>query len=151
MAYIVLQEELWSKLISINSIVPLLLSLIPFILLLLFGFYLIFSNELPSKIASLMMQEEKAYSFTFQDIQVLAFSIIGIWLLSSAIPSFIRSIAQIILIHSIHQQSGSVFQNSVYIPQIAAAVLKIALGIYLFSGGKGLIKLWQIVQYKKVS
>ena len=90
-----------------------------------------------------MKQEEKTYSFTFQDIQALAYSIIGVWLLSTAIPAFIQFIAQIILIHSIHQRSGSVFQNSVYIPQIAAAVLKIALGIYLFSGGKGLIRLWK--------
>ena len=47
------------------------------ILLLLLGIYLIFSNKLPSKIASSMTQEEKTSCFTFQNIQVLAFSIIG--------------------------------------------------------------------------
>ncbi len=144
--YLFRQEDFWSILISINSFVSLLLLLIPFVLLLLFGFYLIFSDRLPSKIASLMEQEEKTTHFTFQDIQVLAFSIIGVWLLSSAVPTFIRLIVQIIFIHSTSQQSVSAFRNSIYISQTVAAVLKIALGIYLFTGGKGLAILWQKFQ-----
>ena len=133
-------------LISITPFVVLLLSLTPFVLLLLFGVYLIFSNKLPSKIASSMIEEEKTTSFTFQDIQVLAFSIIGVWLLSSTIPNFIQPIARIIVQHLTSQQSVSVSQNSYIISQIVAAVLKLALGIYLFSGSKGLAKLWQKFQ-----
>jgi len=136
----------WDMLISIAPFVSLLLSLTPFVLLLLFGVYLIFSNKLPSKIASSMIQEEKTTSFTFQDIQVLAFSIIGVWLLASAIPNLIQPIVQIIVVHSTSQRPVSVFQNSFYISQIVTAVLKLALGIYLFSGGKGLVKLWQKFQ-----
>ncbi|MHC4190076.1 MAG: hypothetical protein ACYTBX_19150 [Planctomycetota bacterium] len=128
------RQGFWSMLISITPFVLLLLSFTPFILLLLFGIYLIFSNKLPSKMASSMIQEEKATCFTFQDIQVLAFSIIGVWLISSAIPNFIKPIVQIAL-----QSAPPVY----IISQIVAAVLKLALGIYLFSGGKGLVKLWQ--------
>ncbi len=117
----------------------LLLSLTPFVLLLLFGVYLIFSSKLPSKMASSMIEEEKTTSFTFQDIQVLAFSIIGVWLLSSAIPNFIQAIVQTTILYSSSRQSVSVY----FMSQIVAAVLKLALGIYLFSGGKGLAKLWQ--------
>ena len=137
------RQGFWSMLISITPFVSLLLLLTPFVLLLLFGVYLIFSSKLPSKMASSMIPEEKTTSFTFQDIQVLAFSIIGVWLLSSEIPTLIRLIIQIKLMLPTFQQSVSVFQNSIYISQIIAAVLKIALGIYLFSGGKGLGKLWQ--------
>ena len=143
------QEDFWSILISINFIVSLLLLLTPFLLLLLFGFYLFFSDKLPSKMASLMTQGEKATSFAFQDIQLLSFSIIGVWLLSEAVPTFIRLIVQITFILPTHQKSVTVFQNSIYISHIVAAILKIALGIYLFSGGKGIIKLWQKVQNRK--
>jgi ABC-type sulfate transport system permease component len=138
-----LRQDFWYMLTSITAFVSLILSLTPFVLLLLFGFYLIFSNKLPSKIASLMTQEEKTTSFTFQDIQVLAFSIIGVWLLSSAVPGFIRLIVQGIVHHLTSQQSVSAFKNSIYISHIVATVLKIALGIFLFSGGNGLAKLWQ--------
>ena len=119
-----------------------LIQITPFVLLLLFGAYLIFSSKLPSKMASSMTQEEKTTSFTFQDIQVLAFSIIGVWLLSSAIPTFIQAIVRITVRHSTSQQSVPVFRDNYFISQIVAAVLKLALGIYLFSGSKGLAKLW---------
>jgi hypothetical protein len=122
----------------------LLLSLTPFVLLLLFGVYLIFSSKLPSKMASSMIQEEKTTCFTFQDIQVLAFSIIGVWLLSSAIPTFIYAIVRIVE-HLTSQQSVPVF-DKYFISRIVAAVFKSALGIYLFSGSKGLAKLWQKLQ-----
>ena len=119
-----------------------LISITPSVLLLLFGAYLIFSNKLPSIMASSMTQEEKTTSFTFQDIQVLAFSIIGVWLLSIAIPTFIQAILQITVLYSGSQRSVPVYSIS----QIVASVLKLALGIYLFSGSKGLAKLWQKFQ-----
>ncbi len=89
-----------------------------------------------------MIQEEKTTCFTFQDIQVLAFSIIGVWLLSSAIPTFFQTIVRITVLYSSSQQSVPVY----FISQIVAGVLKLALGIYLFSGSKGLTKLWQKFQ-----
>lgn len=136
------QQGFWSWLTSITSLISLLLHLIPFVLLMLFGFYLIFSDKLPSKMASSMIQQEKTTSFTFQDIQVLAFSIIGVWLLASTIPNFIQAIVRITALYSSSQQSVSGY----FISQIVTAVLKLALGIYLFSGSKGLAKLWQKVQ-----
>ena len=92
--------------------------------------------------ASSMIQEEKTTSFTFQDIQVLAFSIIGVWLFSSAVPTFVQAIVRITVRHSTSQQSVPVFRDNYFISQIVAAVLKLALGIYLFLGSKGLAKLW---------
>jgi len=137
-----LRQGFWDMLTSITPFVSLLLSFTPVVLLLLFGAYLIFSSKLPSKMASSMIEEEKRTSFTFQDIQVLAFSIIGVWLLSSAIPNFIQAIAQIIVMYPSSKRSVPVY----FISQIVAAVLKLALGIYLFSGGKGIAKLWQRFQ-----
>jgi len=110
------------------------------VLLLLFGIYLIFSNKLLTKIDSSMTQEEKTSCFTFQDIQVLAFSIIGVWLVSSAIPNFVAGVVQIIVRHSTSQQSDHVVT---YGYSILNAGLTIVLGIYLFSGGKGLTRLWK--------
>ncbi len=136
------RQGFWDMLISITPFALLLLSFTPVVLLLLFGAYLIFSSKLPSKIASSMIEEEKTTSFTFQDIQVLAFSIIGVWLLSSAIPTFIQTIVRITVLYSSSQQSVPVY----FISQIVASVLKLALGIYLFSGSKGLAKLWQKFQ-----
>jgi hypothetical protein len=143
-----MRKGFWAMIISITSLLSLLLYLTPFALLILFGFYLIFSNKLPSKMASSMIQEEKQTPCTFQDIQVLAFSIIGVWLLVSVIPNFIQLIVQIIIVmqHSTSQSSSFVFPGSYYISRILASVLKLALGIYLFSGGKGLAKLWQKCQ-----
>ncbi|MBA7664853.1 hypothetical protein ES703_72917 [subsurface metagenome] len=137
-------QGFWDMLTSITPFVLLLLSFTPVVLLLLFGVYLIFSSKLPSKMASSMIEgeEEQTTSFTFQDIQVLAFSIIGVWLLASAIPTFIQAIVRITALYSSSQQSIPVYFTS----QIVAAVLKLALGIYLFSGSKGLAKLWQKLQ-----
>jgi len=137
-----LKQGFWEMLTSITPFVSLLLSFTPVVLLLLFGVYLIFSSKLPSKMAASIIQEEKTTSFTFQDIQVLAFSIIGVWLLSSAIPNFIQAIVQTTIMYSRSRQSVSVY----FMSQIVAAVLKLALGIYLFSGGKCVAKLWQRFQ-----
>ncbi len=131
------RESLWHMLTSITSFVLLLLSFTPSVSLLLFAAYLIFSRKLPSRMASsIIIQEEEATSFTFQDIQMLAFSIIGVWLLSSAIPRFFATIVRMTELQL----------ASYIISQIVAEVLKVALGIYLFSGGKGLAKLWQKLQ-----
>ena len=125
---------LWHILTSITSFVLLLLSFTPSVLLLLFAAYLIFSRKLPSRMASsIIIQEEEATSFTFQDIQMLAFSIIGVWLLSSAIPRLFATIVRMTELQS----------ASYIISQMVTGVLKVALGIYLFSGGKGLVRLWQ--------
>lgn len=133
------KEGFWTIFTSITTCLSILLYFIPFVLLLLFGFYLIFSDKLPSKMASLIIQEEKANSFSFHDIQVLAFSIIGVWLLVNTIPSFFRIIVQIIVQRSDSQRS----MNAFLIFQLVSLVLKLALGIYLFLGGKGLADLWQ--------
>ncbi len=128
------RESLWHMLTSITSFVLLLLSFTPSVSLLLFAAYLIFSRKLPSRMASsIIIQEEEATSFTFQDIQMLAFSIIGVWLLASAIPRFFATIVRM----------TELKLASYIISQIVAEVLKVALGIYLFLGGKGLVRLWQ--------
>ncbi len=133
-ATIMRRESLWHMLTSITSFVLLLLSFTPSVLLLLFAAYLIFSRKLPSRMASsIIIQEEEATSFTFQDIQMLAFSIIGVWLLSSAIPRFFATIVRMTELQP----------ASYIISQMVTGVLKVALGIYLFLGGKGLVRLWQ--------
>ena len=127
-------ESPWHMLTSITSFVSLLLPFTPFVLLLLFATYLIFSRKLPLRMASsIIIQEEEATSFTFQDIQMLAFSIIGVWLLSSAIPRLFATIVRM----------GDLQPAYYIISQMVTEVLKVALGIYLFLGGKGLVRLWQ--------
>ena len=128
------RDDLWHMLTSITSFVLLLLSFTPSVSLLLFAAYLIFSRKLPSRMASsIIIQEEEATSFTFQDIQMLAFSIIGVWLLSSAIPRLCATVVRMTELQS----------ASYIISQMVTGVLKVALGIYLFLGGKGLARLWQ--------
>ena len=77
------RESLWHILTSMTPFVTLLLSFTPFVLLLLLAAYLIFSSRLPSRMASSIMQEqeEETTACTLRDIQMLAFSIIGVWLL----------------------------------------------------------------------
>ncbi len=58
----------------------------------------------------------------------------------------INQLWQITVVHLSVQKSLSVFDISFAISQIVTGVLKLALGIYLFSGGKGLAKLWQRCQ-----
>ncbi len=81
----------------------------------------------------IIQEEEEATSFTFQDIQMLAFSIIGVWLLSSAIPRLCATVVRMTELQP----------ASYIISQMVTGVLKVALGIYLFLGGKGLVRLWQ--------
>ena len=140
-----MRQGFWSMITSISTFLLLLLSLTPSVLLLLLGVYLIFSNALPSKMAASMIQEEKTTSCTFLDIQVLAFSIIGVWLIAGAISNFIQPVVRVIVLHST-SRPVSFFQSSYFISQILIGVLKLALGIYLFLGAKGLTKLWQKFQ-----
>jgi Ca2+/Na+ antiporter len=139
------RESLWHMLSSSTSFVLLLLSITPFALLLLFAVYLMFSSRLPSKMASLIIQEDQATSCTFRDIQMLAFSIVGIWLLASAISNLIQPIVRIIVLHSTSQES-SVSLDTFNISQLVIGISKLAFGIYLFLGGKGLVRLWQKFQ-----
>jgi hypothetical protein len=48
----------------------------------------------------------------------------------------------IALWYSTSQQSVRGIDHG-YFPELVADVLRLALGIYLFSGGKGLARLWQ--------
>lgn len=123
-------------------------SITGFATLLLLAVYLIFSSRLPARIASSMIQEEKKVSFALQDIQVLAFSIIGVWLLSAAIPGLVRYVMLIVVRHSPAQPSARIGDQG-YLPELVADVLKVALGIYLFLSGKGVARLWQRVHSKR--
>jgi hypothetical protein len=118
-----------------QSFLVTLFSLMPFILFLASGIYLIFSTKIDAKLIPSIDQESKPSSLSSHEIQSLAFSIIGVFVLVNAIPDFIQIIITV--------TSGI---NVSYLSHIVAVLIKLALGIYLFLGSKGLSGLWHKLQ-----
>lgn len=134
---------------SSDNFLMTLTSVAPMALFLLFGLYLIFSKKLPDRFTHGISQEEKGSSINSREIQNLAFSIIGVWLIAITIPNLISTITSMLTFQSEPDPAfSSKFWSSMpaHIMKIAA---KLGIGSYLFFGSKGLSEIWHKIQQTK--
>ena len=117
---------------------------IPLLLLLFLGFYLIAASErLSKRLFPQDAEEDKISPLSSEDVQTIAFSIVGVLLLTKAVPGLCRAILRIFDMY--HRNLPSAFIKE-HIVQDSVVMVQLALGLYLFLGGKGLSGLWHKLQ-----
>ena len=118
---------------------------IPLLLLLFLGFYLISASERLSRhIFPQDSATEKTSPFSSEAMQTIAFSVVGLLLLTKAIPGLCRVILQIFDIY--HQNLLLGYVKGKLVQDLVVRVLQLALGLYLFLGSKGLSGFWHKMQ-----
>ena len=78
---------------------------------------------------------------------VIAISCIGLYFIVAAAPMFIHALMNISIFHS-HARSPFVGPSSLFNigKQLIAPGVQIGLGVWLFAGSKGIIKLWKKIR-----
>jgi len=117
-----------------------------FILLLIgaFGFFLIrWSTALSKGIFPEESDTPQISSPTFHDVQLLAFSLIGVFLIVTTIPRILTYVLSLVShLVSIGFDIRGVKYWHYQWPECAGTVIKMLIGIWLFLGGRGLSNLW---------
>jgi len=118
-------------------------SLLPLLILLIVSYYLIKRSDKLSKTIFPNNQSEKVIlTLSSVEIQSIAFSIIGVLVIVWALPKLFEIVTQLSY-SKIHQ--GDVFSvrtGQKLIEYSVDVVIRLALGIYLFIGSKGLSTIW---------
>jgi hypothetical protein len=119
---------------------------IPFIIVLAISIILYRSSDTLSRKIDLSGTKDKAASSSSKDIQVIAFSIIGVFVLVQAVPEFFIIITKVFYLKVI-QNTGNIGHISyVFIGEFIGAVIKLILGFYLFFQSEGIYLIWQKIQ-----
>ena len=90
-------------------------------------------------------------SITKDDVMVIAFSCIGLFFIVAAMPMFVQALMNFTVLH---RRAGSPFVGpsdlmNIFRNLIAPGV-QVAIGLWLFVGSEGLVKLWKkIRRYKE--
>ncbi|RKY56513.1 MAG: hypothetical protein DRP89_01215 [Candidatus Neomarinimicrobiota bacterium] len=118
-------------------------SLIPLLLLLTLSYFLIKMSE---KLSELLIPngnvERIKTSLSTKEIYYIAFSIIGVFVIVTALPKLFQVITQFsyFKIHKGDAFSARIGQR--LIESSVDVIVRFALGFYLFFGGKGLSTIW---------
>ena len=130
--------------ITHEIIIGFLFSTTQLVLLSSMTYFLIFKSE---KIMNMIYKDNvnlESKPITNNELQVLAFSVIGLWLIAVSIPKVIS--------HSIGKFFVSIPElnkrSSIYIIQDS---LKLGIGFYLFLGSSGLVKIWRRINNQNKS
>jgi hypothetical protein len=81
-----------------------------------------------------------------RDLQAVLFSAIGVWLVGSTVPELARFAAQYWLTGRLAPSGSSIDA----VPGMAATVVQIVMGAFLFTRAKGLSALWHRLRYAGV-
>jgi hypothetical protein len=91
--------------------------------------------------------ENTSSSISKDDVMVVAISCIGLYFIVAAAPVFIHALMNISIFH---RQAGSPFVGPSSIfnvgKQLIAPGVQVAIGLCLFAGSKGIVKLWKKIR-----
>jgi hypothetical protein len=119
---------------------------IPLLLLIFLGWYLIAASERLSKgLFPQEVGEDKISALSSEDAQTIAFSVVGLLLLTKAVPNLFRVMLRISSALQYKTLSATVIKTGI-IQSSVVVVVQLALGLYLFLGSKGLSGLWHKLQ-----
>lgn len=108
------------------------------------GFFLIRWSAILSKgIFSEESEMSQISSPTYHDVQSLAFSLIGVFLIVTTLPRILTYILSLVwdLVSLGFDVRGVRYWHYQW-PECAGTVIKMLIGIWLFLGGRGLSNLW---------
>ena len=121
--------------------------LIPLILMITFGIYLLkASDKLSNRIFTGIENNNSTMKLSSHDVQAIAFSIIGVFLITNVIPKLFQKIAQLLSLVSIQDRVLLKTVGQRLSEDLLEMIIQLILGLYLFLGGKGISKLWHKIQ-----
>ena len=111
------------------------------VLFLAFGIILIaFSNRLACKVFPNEDDAREAAACSAKGIQRVAFSVVGLYLLGTAIPKLV-----VVAVESIRASNGYVDQDRLWAwhgPRLIEFGIQLVIGLYLFLGARGVRSVW---------
>ena len=127
-----------------NLLIIIIEFLIPLILMITFGIYLIkTSDKLCNRIFSGIENDNKAMKLSSSAVQSIAFSVIGVFLITNVIPKLFQKIAQLLSLAFI--QEGVLLEpiRQRLSENLLEIIIQLILGFYLFLGSESISKLWR--------
>lgn len=114
----------------------------PFIFLLILGFFL---WNRAGYLAERMLPVEESVSggsvATGGEIEAIAFSAVGIYLLSNALPRLVEVVSGIIVFYSGQYPPSYEYFNYSSISSLAGLTVKMTMGFWLILGSRGIVRL----------
>jgi len=93
--------------------------------------------------------ENTTWLVTAQEVQAIAFSVVGVLLLAKAFPNISLKIGQWISLNSTQEAIVRQSLEQRLSEDLIELAVKFGLGLYLFLGGKGLSRFWHKIQETK--
>ena len=129
---------------TMNLLIIIIGVLIPLILMITFGIYLIkTSDKLSNKIFTGIENDNKAIKLSLSAVQSIAFSVIGVFLITNAIPKLFQKIAQLLLLALIQERVLLENVRQRLAENLLEIIIQLILGFYLFLGSESISKLWR--------
>jgi len=106
---------------------------------------------LSDKFAKWLIKEDKsleiAHPISKEDVMVVAVSCIGLYLIVAAIPSIMHHLYNFLLLHRPDGNYPPYWSGGFSrILTLISPLVQIALGVWLFSGSRGIVKLWKRIR-----
>ena len=121
----------------------LLLASVPAVLLILCAAILWFGSPVIADKIFKDGQTEIKTSSSIEDIQCVAFSVVGIFLLSTSLPAFVEVVLVMQMASEVNDSSGSMT------PTIIEILLKVGLGTWLLFGNRGFVNFLKYMNGKR--
>jgi hypothetical protein len=106
----------------------------PMLLLLLCGGLLWFIAPFLASIISKSDISVDGSAASLLDIQVVAFSVVGLYMLADSLPALVRSVIW-------HFTGGYLYKSSPLVGEIMGFLVRITIGLWLLFGARGLVNL----------
>ncbi len=129
--------------------------LIPFVLMMLLGFFLLNSTKRIGRMMGLQDLGDSSEIVRVEEFQTVAFSIVGVILVATAIPKFLSIIIRAIYESYLHvtlagkPARGLEIWTVDNIGLMTELLILVAFGSYLFFRADGIARLWQQFQEKR--
>lgn len=130
-----------------GSIWLLPVSFIPVFLLWCVAWYLFHSGEkLSEKIFPESASIKKVVSADLNEVQIVAFAVIGVFLIVQAIPALFVVVTKVFYLNIVQNNAIINQLQQRFVGEIAGSLIKFLIGLFLFFRSDGLFLLWQKMQ-----
>ena len=127
-----------------------LLSIVSVVIVLAFSMAIIFLSD---KIAAWLIKGDKGDKVAFagsvskEDVMIVVFSCIGLYLIAIALPMFIADIYAISFsggAENLYPDNSALKQHTV---RLLPNIISMGLGVWFFAGSGGILKLWKKIRH----
>lgn len=123
--------------ISINDMLP---SITTVAVLILFSIILwIFADKISDRMVNVKEEENEKLNINYKKLQYIAFSVIGLFLIATSIPTISKNIFEIYRVNSIGMKD-TYYKARLY-SSIVGEIIKLLIGLLLLFKSKGLVNI----------